>query len=417
MLKRHWPDPSRWPAELQWALSRFEDYEAAVWRGEFSVSAAAPLLIEGATEGCLDAALALRDFSLHAASDRAAPKDQQTRLPALLRTLSPKEALRLAAHPLARPEWLGQACALAQLIQGPTSPATRALREWQASQLQALWSGASTNSPDHRQACDLLATKAHAGVGIVLSVLMLVQHGTSTAAEAGLSDVRALWVRLFHDTADHAVPPAALLHAWSLLSRWQAAVPGSEKLSRLISEIEHLACSRWGASVRAVVRGPAPEAQALSAPDLLRTSVVAIYSCRKNLDSRVEQIKASWGQRLEALGVPWIVVVGEGEGQLDGHLLQLPVPDSYEALPLKTLALVRWVHDHTDFTHLIKIDDDCHFAVERFFEHSPHLAQHYVGRKLSRGIGGTDRIWHQSKSASALAHQAIDKSPEPSEYA
>lgn len=422
-LKQHWPEQARWPADLQWALSRFEDFEAAVWRGDFSAPATVPLLMGSATQGCLDAAVALRACALHAVSADTEAPQALAAWPSLLSALSPKEALRLAAHPQARPEWLRQPAALAQLIQGHDSPRTTVLREWQAAQLQALWAGAPADSRGHTPECDLLATKEHAGVGVVMSVLTRMPptaSGSGHATAAGLSDIRALWTRLFDDTADHAVPPAALLQAWSLLIRWQALDPSSDKLPRLISEFERLACSRWGHALSAMVQGPAPEHRVLSSPDLLRTAVVAIYSCRKNLAGRVEHIKASWGQRLQALGIPWIVVVGDGTGseaRLEDHLLELPVPDSYEALPLKTLALVRWVHDHTDFTHLIKIDDDCHLAVDRFFSQSPHLAHHYVGRKLSRGIGGTQRTWHQSKSASTLARQAIDKSPEPSEYA
>ena len=148
---------------------------------------------------------------------------------------------------------------------------------------------------------------------------------------------------------------------------------------------------------------------------------MAIYSCRRNFDSRVRLIRETWARDLTAMGVPWVVVVGDpdadGDGRVEGDVLVLPVSDAYEDLPAKTLALVHWTARHTDVDHLLKIDDDCHLNAQAFFAQSAHLHQHYLGRRLHRAEGGTDRRWHQARSASARAAGAIDKSPEPSVYA
>ena len=420
LLGQQWPDTASWPHELQLAHSRFQDFEAAVWAGDFSPNKWVTWLSGSAAQGNFDAALALREVVLHAAASPEQFPDAQQQLPSMMSGLSPREALRLAAHPQAQPSWLRQPRALAQLIKCDTWTHAASLHEWRARLLRSLWAGQPVEAIAQAADLKILSATDHAGLGVILSVLSLAVPRSSARAEhpiPGLSDIRARWINLFNNTVAKPVPPEALLHAWSLLARWQVMRPDSKELQRLISECQQLACTRYGAELTASVAGPSAECSVMRSPDLLRTALVAIYSCRKHLDSRVGQIRASWGKRLDALGIPWLIVVGEGQGQLEDHLLQLPVPDSYEALPLKTLALIRWVHTHTDFTHLIKIDDDCHFAVDRFFEQSPYLAHHYLGRKLSRTVGGTDRTWHQSKSSSPLAHQAIDKSPEPSEYA
>jgi hypothetical protein len=68
-----------------------------------------------------------------------------------------------------------------------------------------------------------------------------------------------------------------------------------------------------------------------------------------------------------------------------GDLLALPVADTYERLPDKTLALMDWVIQHTDFSYLYKIDDDCHLDVATFLARSLHRCHHYMGRPLWRG--------------------------------
>ncbi|TDM05595.1 MAG: hypothetical protein C4K60_12635 [Ideonella sp. MAG2] len=422
-LKQQWPADAEWPSELQWAYSRFVDFESAVWAGDFSANRWMQALGSSATQECFDAALALRDLALHAVAVTPADHGEGLLLlplPNLLSPLGPREMLRLAAHPQARPAWLTRPSALAQVIQGETSPSAAALRTCRAHVMRALWNSKPIDSAEVAVDLTVLSSIDHSGVGVVLSSLVLMMApspGGESTAERSLADLSVRWTQVFHDTANHAVPPAALLHVTALLVRWQASQPGSRQLQRLTAECKRLMHARYGIDLSSLLAPPPPPRGALTAPDALRTTLVAIYSCRKNLASRVEQIKASWGKRLEARGIPWLVVVGDGDGQLDRHLLQLAVPDDYESLPLKTLALIRWVHDHTDFTHLLKIDDDCHLAVDQFFDQSPHLAHHYLGRKLARSIGGTDRVWHQSKSSSPLARQAIDKSPEPSAYA
>ncbi|HHX88719.1 MAG TPA: hypothetical protein GX700_02920, partial [Paracoccus sp.] len=146
-------------------------------------------------------------------------------------------------------------------------------------------------------------------------------------------------------------------------------------------------------------------------------TLVAVYSCQPNLDTRIAAMRAGWLALLEGLGVPFLVFTGGGAGQRVGDVVHLDAPDDYEGLPQKTLAMVRWVHDHTGFSHLLKIDDDCFLDPEAFFLSLSHLKFDYYGRPLHRVRGQMDRTWHMAKARSARGRLELDKSPEPSRYA
>ncbi|WP_331295675.1 glycosyltransferase family 2 protein [Methylobacterium hispanicum] len=146
-------------------------------------------------------------------------------------------------------------------------------------------------------------------------------------------------------------------------------------------------------------------------------TLVAVYSCNKYLDTRVFEIRNSWLKNLSDMGIPFVVVVGDGDDSLDGDVLRLNVSDKYEDLPAKTLALLSWFFDQTSFTYMLKIDDDCFLDVDKYFKSLSHRKFHYYGRLVTRGIGSTDRAWHQEKSSKFHAKMSLDRSPEPSEYA
>lgn len=145
--------------------------------------------------------------------------------------------------------------------------------------------------------------------------------------------------------------------------------------------------------------------------------IVTVFSCRPYLETRIPALRAGWLSLLEELGIPYVVVVGDGDGRLEGDILHLDAPDDYEGLPQKTLATIAWVRDHTDFAHMYKIDDDCFVDPFLLFESLNYRGCDYYGRKLHRKPGQTDRVWHQAKSASERGRFDLDKSPEPSAYA
>lgn len=146
-------------------------------------------------------------------------------------------------------------------------------------------------------------------------------------------------------------------------------------------------------------------------------TVVTVFSCRPNLDSRIPAMRATWLARLKALGVPYIVVVGNGDGRREGDVVHLDAPDDYEGLPQKTLATVDWVYENTPYSYMLKIDDDCALDPEEFFHTLSYRKFDYYGRLLRRHIGQMRRDWHCGKSSSERGRLELDKSPEPSTYA
>lgn len=153
----------------------------------------------------------------------------------------------------------------------------------------------------------------------------------------------------------------------------------------------------------------------------LHDTLVVVLSCRPYLDSRIPTLRSEWLADLAAHGIPHVVVVGGASpaeaGTRVGDVVFLDAPDDYEGLPQKTLAMIRWVHDHTRFARLMKIDDDCFVDADTLFGGLQHLKFDYLGRPLGRARGQMDRAWHKAKAASARGRLELDKSPEPSTYA
>lgn len=149
---------------------------------------------------------------------------------------------------------------------------------------------------------------------------------------------------------------------------------------------------------------------------VLYDAIVVVFSCRANLDTRIPALRASWLQLLETMEIPFLVVVGDGDGRVEGDVLHLDAPDDYEGLPQKTLAAIRWIHDHTDALHMVKVDDDCFLNPHVFFRGLSYRKFDYYGRVLTRHSGQMDRAWHNEKSTSPRGRLELDKSPEPSTY-
>lgn len=146
-------------------------------------------------------------------------------------------------------------------------------------------------------------------------------------------------------------------------------------------------------------------------------TIVTIISCQKYIDERGPAIIDGWVQKLQALGIPYVFIIGGEETKLCDDVLQLDCPDDYEHLPEKVLATIRWVQENTNFGFMLKIDDDCFLNVDEFFLEHSYRNHDYYGRSIYRQIGGMDRMWHMQKSTSHRARKELDKSPEPSLYA
>lgn len=189
-------------------------------------------------------------------------------------------------------------------------------------------------------------------------------------------------------------------------------------LTALLEQSHVLIQQRFGSKHDSIIDIPIGEASTLDAMDGgLFDALVVIYSCRKYLDTRVAAIRETWINDLRKKGIPYVVLVGDGDDRLHGDVLTLDVSDRYEDLPQKTLKMFKWVYENTRFQYVLKIDDDCYLDVEEYFSSLSYKKSHYYGRVIRRHLGATDRVWHHPKSQSQRGRKAIDKSPEPSVYA
>lgn len=213
-----------------------------------------------------------------------------------------------------------------------------------------------------------------------------------------------------------SAPPAAVTDALHAL-KCERASPMEPAFATWLAQAESQLMARHAAHAAAIRSALADQGASLHRPRPSADTLVVIYSCRKYLTSRIPTIRDTWGRSLIEHGIPYVVLVGDGDDRIDGDVLALNVSDRYEDLPAKTLKMIEWVFHHTDFQRLYKVDDDCYVDVAKLFGDSRHRRYHYYGRRLHREPGSMDRRWHQSKSATDHAKNALDKSPEPSIYA
>jgi hypothetical protein len=215
-------------------------------------------------------------------------------------------------------------------------------------------------------------------------------------------------------TSPNGYLPVPMQAAFAHLS----ALPADDLLTGFLEEVHTLMRKKFDDRHDDLfVRSAGPHALELAGQGWPADTLVVVYSCRKYLDSRVTAIRETWVQDLKARGIPYVVLVGDGDDTLQGDVLALDVSDHYEDLPKKTLKLFDWVYRHTDAQYVLKIDDDCYLDVGRYFDTLSYRKHAYYGRILRRKVGDMDRLWHQSKSLGLHSRRAIDKSPEPSIYA
>jgi glycosyltransferase involved in cell wall biosynthesis len=230
------------------------------------------------------------------------------------------------------------------------------------------------------------ARSGHIGIGIGLALLAaLPNHDTSPLQEALARDIAAL-------------PPAT-----------RKALPQSPVIAATTPRLPATLARELGL--------PAPQSEPVLAENPLFDAIVVVFSCKPYLDTRIPALRAGWLSLLGDLGIPYVFVIGDGDGRQEGDIVHLDAPDDYEGLPQKTLAAVQWVRDNTPHAHMIKIDDDCFLNAPLFFESLSYRKFDYYGRKLTRVPGQMDRAWHQAKSTSDRGQHEIDRSPEPSSYA
>jgi hypothetical protein len=121
--------------------------------------------------------------------------------------------------------------------------------------------------------------------------------------------------------------------------------------------------------------------------------LTVIMSCRKN--------QHLWPSLLERAGPNAIIFCGGAPATTrDGNILLLDCADTYEGLPEKMIALMRFVTadpSFANYTHILKIDDHdtvCTAAVAAAIDIS---GVEYVGQRLCGGGGPVNPCWHFGK--------------------
>lgn len=243
----------------------------------------------------------------------------------------------------------------------------------------------------------------HDGLAIALAVVAeAARCGHDATTSAFLAMLERLTPVAGDPELDAALAAPAVKSALAALSLHAPGTPAFERASALFG---HKAGE------------PATAEDDLVAGSLLFDTVVTVFSCRAHLDSRIAPLRDAWVKDLERLDIPYVIVVGDGDGTLDGDVLSVNAPDDYEGLPQKTLATIAWVHEHTRFGHMLKVDDDCFLNVDAYFHGFSYRNADWYGRPLHRGQGEMDRVWHREKATTPRGRLQLDKSPEPSRYA
>ena len=328
----------------------------------------------------------------------------------------PELILRAAARPLAEEVSAEKADVLRQIIRDRylvTDRGPRSDAQAEASRLTA-------------QFLDMLPRSAPEARARVTELAPLLQSLSGQDAEylgasLALAMAQGAFAQLPPPDAEALVAPLARCLAQTAASRITGSHPALSTAHARLKALDPQDRSGLQAVLTAVTPARLPDQpqelhNAHPATPAFDTLVVVI-SCQPNLDTRIARMRTGWLADLTRLGVPYIVVTGNGDGTRSGDVVHLDAPDDYEGLPQKTLAAVRWVAENTAYGHLYKIDDDCHLDAEAFFHAQSHRKHDYYGRPLNRPVGGIDRIWHQAKSRTARGRLQLDRSPEPASYA
>ena len=254
----------------------------------------------------------------------------------------------------------------------------------------------------------------HLGLGMAVAMIDAL-HDTDPARVQALCD----WLRWQTALLDQMpLPKPTNADPAPQPDRWRAAPALHQPLRRLTARTQLAPVVQSLVEYLDIPLPPLPEGDNTGLPEghPLFDTIVTVFSCVPYLDTRIPAMRSGWLGLLEDLGVPYVVVVGNGDGRRVGDIVHLDAPDDYEGLPKKTLAAVKWVHDNTRYGHMLKIDDDCFLNAPLFFKSLSYRKFDYYGRRLYRAVGQMDRKWHQGKSSSLRGRFDLDKSPEPSEY-
>lgn len=110
----------------------------------------------------------------------------------------------------------------------------------------------------------------------------------------------------------------------------------------------------------------------------MKKVLIAIASCKAYEPTRKPACIGTWLKRLPS-HVDYVFVIGCNNALYrDGDTLNVPCPDSYQALPSKTHWLMKWAATQ-DYDVVFKCDDDTYIHVPRLLEHIETTKVAYTG--------------------------------------
>ncbi len=133
--------------------------------------------------------------------------------------------------------------------------------------------------------------------------------------------------------------------------------------------------------------------------------IIGILGCAK-YPQRHDGVRRSWLKDCSRLGLRACFLVGRPDKKpaIEGDILYLDCGDDYLDLPHKTIAFLRFVDEHMDYSHIYKCDDDTYVNVPELLK-LPFDALDYAGFQY-KDMDHVDTKWHKKHVGSHLKNVA-----------
>jgi glycosyltransferase involved in cell wall biosynthesis len=163
--------------------------------------------------------------------------------------------------------------------------------------------------------------------------------------------------------------------------------------SRMSSHIEHFS------SIPRIDKFDGNNFSTLISPDKIKQEsiVIGILTCEKH-SSKIKEIRNTWLKDAKQMGITYYFIIGKDieEPIIDGDILYINAPDTYEALPKKMMRFYEFIYTKTTFEYVFKVDDDC-FVNLKLLNKTEYYKYDYLGRVAGGEKKDFDKTWHFGK--------------------
>jgi hypothetical protein len=124
--------------------------------------------------------------------------------------------------------------------------------------------------------------------------------------------------------------------------------------------------------------------------------LIGVYTCPK-FAHRASGIRETWLKFIpDNIKVFFVFGRPNQDPAIEGDCLYLNCPETYEDLPEKTLAFLKYCSANFEFDYIFKVDDDTYIDMEKFISFDTQEGD-YIGRFCNPPGGNFDRTWHYGK--------------------